>query len=102
MPERQVKEKMEIETKDLWQAAYLIAKGGVLNNVSLRPNGYNRPEVFFIIRNEHIEKLLEEYRSGQAECKLSMLKISIKHLKEEIFRLTRGTGIKIKNVCHQN
>ena len=68
---------MEIKTKDLWQASYIIAKGGVLNNVFIRPNGYNRPEVFFIIRNENMQKLLEEYRTGQAECKLSMLKVRI-------------------------
>lgn len=93
---------MEIETKDLWQAAYLIAKGGELNNVFLRPNNHKGQEVFFIIRDENIKKLLEEYRTGQAECRLSMLRISIKHLKEEIFRLTREDRNKDKKYLSLN
>lgn len=90
---------MEIETKDLWQAAYLIANGGTLENVFLRSNGHKRPEVFFIIESKEIKKLLQEYLSGQAECKISLLKVSINHLKEEIFRLTRNEGIKVQNIC---
>jgi len=80
---------MEIKTKDLWQSAYLLAKGSKLKDVSLYQNGGYKPEAFFIIDGEKTENLIDEYRSGQAECKVGMLKVSMEHLKEEMFRLIK-------------
>lgn len=81
--------KMKIETKDLWQSAYLLAKGSILEEIKLYANGRYRPEATFIIDGENTRIYLQEYRSGQAECKVSMLKASMEHLKEEMFRLIR-------------
>lgn len=79
---------MKIKTKDLWQSAFMLAKGGNLKDVTLyRDNG--KKEVMFIIGGDDIEELIREFRSGQATCSVARLRASMIHLKEEMYKVIR-------------
>ena len=75
-----------IKTKDLWESAFMLAKGGQLEDVCLRPNGRKR-EVFFILTGNNIQNLNQEFKSGQATCHIGSLRASMTHLKEEMYKI---------------
>ena len=73
----------EIKTTDLWQSAYILAKGGRLRG--LKPDcGRAGRFVTFILDGEDVFRLKSEFTSGQANCNVSQLRASMLHLKSEI------------------
>jgi len=87
--ERGVIIKMEIKTKDLWETAFILARGNNLEDVLVNANSNGKREVIFILRREEIEESLREFRSGQAICNVSRLRASMIHLKDQMFRVIR-------------
>jgi len=76
---------MAIETKDLWQGAYLLTEGGWLDGVKVnrRPNG---KRVFvFRLTGEGVEDKARRFRDGDAVCNVRRLKTHVSHLKQVIF-----------------
>ena len=76
-----------LETKDLWQSAFMLAQGSSLEDI--RANGNGRREVYFILTGDNILSLAREFRSGRAICNVSSLKASMIHLKEEMYKIIR-------------
>lgn len=81
-----------IKTKDIWQSAFLLSKGVHLQDLRININGY-RKEVTFIFSGENINRLRREFASGQAVCRVGILKASMMHLKDEMFRIIRTTSV---------
>ncbi len=81
-----------IKTKDLWQSAFMLSRGGRLKTLRIKDNGQRR-EVIFILSGENINNLKEEFQSGQATCQVRLLKASLMHLKDEMFRVIRNTSV---------
>lgn len=82
-------DKPTLETKDLWQSAFLLVKGADLLDVVPRPNNGKR-EVVFIFKGDQVHEHLREFKSGQAVCNITNLKASMNHLKDEMFRVING------------
>lgn len=76
---------MKIKTKDLWQSAFVMAKGGELDGVQIDSNGGNKKEVIFILCGPDVVELSREFQSGQAVCNVARLRASMIHLKEMMF-----------------
>jgi hypothetical protein len=76
---------MVIETKDLWQGAYVLAEGGWLDGVKInrRPDG--KKEVLFRLKGEHVDDLARRFKDGDAVCNVRRLKTHVSHLKQVIF-----------------
>lgn len=81
---------MKIKTKDLWQSAFVLAKGGELEEVEIDNNGGKGKDVVFILTGPDVTELSREFQGGQAVCSVSRLRASMIHLKEQMFH-------KIKN-----
>lgn len=76
---------MQIETKDLWQSAFILSEGGELEDI--RVNSRNgRKEVVFVLKGSKVEWLLKAFDSGQASCNVAKLRAHMSHLKDVIFR----------------
>lgn len=78
---------MKIKTKDLWQSAFMLAKGGNLEDVRIGSNGNGKREVIFTLSSDDINELVCEFRSGQAVCNVARLRAGMIHLKEQMYRL---------------
>ena len=76
-----------LETKDLWQSAFMLAQGSSLEDIELRNNG--RREAYFVIGGDNIARLAREFISGRAICNISSLRASMIHLKEEMYKVIR-------------
>ena len=77
---------MEIKTRDIWESAYILAKGGRLEDIQLTDT--NAKLVTFIFEETpELCKLKKEFTLGHAECSVSKLRASMIHLKHEVFRL---------------
>ncbi len=76
---------MTIETKDLWQSAYLLAEGGWLSKVKVQRRGDGRREVVFHLTGNGVDDLARRFVSGQAVCNVTKLKAQVNHLKDVIF-----------------
>jgi hypothetical protein len=72
---------MNILTKDLFEASFLLAKGmrleGVLRN--------NRTVLFRFEGTEDLEVLKSKYQEGRAEVNVRILKNSLNHLRDIVF-----------------
>jgi hypothetical protein len=79
---------MAIETKDLWQSAYMLSEGGKLSAVRMEQRN-GRREAVFVFDGFMVEDLARHFQSGQAVCHLGRLKSSMSHLKEMIFARIR-------------
>lgn len=76
---------MTIETKDLWQSAYLLAEGGWLDGVKVIRRTDGKKEVIFRLTGEGVEDLAQRFKDGQAVCNVRKLKAHVSHLKQVIF-----------------
>ncbi len=79
---------MKIKTKDLWQSAFMLARGSNLEDLRLH-SGNGKKEVMFIIGGDDTAELAQEFRSGQAICNVSRLRASMIHLKEEMYKVIK-------------
>lgn len=73
-----------VKTSDLYYGAYLLASGGRMDVVETALDGSKK--VFFQFSSPQIQKLTQEYLSGEATVNLRQLKSSLKHLKDIIFQ----------------
>ena len=79
---------MKIETKDIWQGAYVMSQGAMLEDV--RVEGRNgRREVVFILTGQKVEDQSRLFQLGQAQCNVTTLKASLNHLKDVVFSRIR-------------
>ena len=80
---------MKIKTKDLYCAAYIVSRGGTVEDITLTEDGRRgRPSsATFILSGENVESLSKEFLSGQASANLASFKQAMNQLKERMFDL---------------
>jgi len=86
---------MRVKTKDLYCGAYILSKGGTLEDVRLSENGRKgRPSVTFILSGANARELTQEFLRGKAHVNLASFKMAINQLKEVMFDLIDGNSVK--------
>jgi hypothetical protein len=80
---------MKVKTKDLYCAAYIVSRGGAVEEILLSEDGRRgRPSsATFVLSGENVETLSREFLSGQAEANLAAFKNAMHQLKEMMFEL---------------
>ena len=76
---------MAIETKDLWQGAYLLVEGGWLAGVTVQKRTDGKNEFVFRLDGEGVDDLARRFKDGDAVCNVRRLKTHVSHLKQVIF-----------------
>jgi hypothetical protein len=80
---------MKIKTKDLYCAAYIVSRGGTVEDITLTEDGRRgrSSSATFILSGENVEALSKDFLSGQAEANLASFKQAMNQLKERMFDL---------------
>lgn len=86
--------KMRITTQDLYCGAYILSKGGILEEIKLTEGRGDRPCVTFIFSGSGVDKLSKEFQSGQANTNVSSFKVAMVHLKDVMFNTLRQSSRK--------
>jgi hypothetical protein len=76
---------MAIETKDLWEGAYLLAEGGWLDGVQVKRRPDGKREVLFRLTGEKVDEEARRFSNGDAVCNVRRLRRHINHLKDVVF-----------------
>ena len=74
-----------IETKDLWQSAYLLSEGAWLSKVDVQRKEGRKKVVTFILTGDGLEERAQRFKNGQAVCNVRTLKAHVSSLKQMIF-----------------
>ncbi|MCK5707805.1 MAG: hypothetical protein KAI43_09135 [Candidatus Aureabacteria bacterium] len=92
---------MRILTTDIYEGAYLLSQGAVLDNIWLDQNKPNR-SVIFEFMGEDVLVLRKKYQKGQASANVLRLKTSLNELKDRMFSLLRENRLRgEKNEIHR-
>ena len=75
-----------MQTDDLFLGAYVLMKGGRLQDVVVRGMNGRRTAVF---RIEGVEEAKQEYYGGKTVVNLPLLKLELKRLKDRAFEAIR-------------
>jgi hypothetical protein len=78
---------MKIKTKDLYCAAYIVSRGGMVEEIILTEDGRRgrSSSATFVLSGENVETLSKEFLGGQAEANLASFKNAMNQLKEMMF-----------------
>lgn len=80
---------MKVVTNDLYCGAYILSKGGALEEIKVNRNKI-RPTVLFIFTGPDVFNLQKEFISGKANVNLKDFKASMIHLKDQMFSTLRN------------
>ena len=83
---------MRVTTQDLYCGAYILSKGGSLEEIQLTQGRNGRPSVSFILAGENVEQLSKEFQTGKANTNVVSLKVAMTHLKDVMFQTLRAGG----------
>jgi hypothetical protein len=83
---------MSVTTQDLYCGAYIMSKGGRLEETSLARGRSGRPFVSFTFSGPNVEEIIGEYQSGRGTADMAAFKIAMEHLKDIIYEKTRACG----------
>lgn len=80
---------MKVKTKDLYCAAYIVSRGGTVEDIVLAEDGRRgRPSsAVFVLSGANVDVLSREFLSGEAEANLAAFKNAMNQLKERMFDL---------------
>jgi len=80
---------MKIKTRDLYCAAYIVSRGGAVEDIILTEDGRRgRPSsVVFVLSGADVEALSREFLSGRAEANLAAFKQAMNQLKDMMYEL---------------
>ena len=86
---------MKIKTRDLYCAAYIVSRGGTVENIVLTEDGRRgRPSsATFVLSGENVERLSREFFSGKAEANLAAFKQAMNQLKDMMFELIDARNV---------
>ena len=76
-----------LESKDLWQTAYLMAEGHWLNRIKIQmpPQGERKRDFLFVVDGFGVEDLARQFRDGDATCNVKKLRRHMNYLKDLMF-----------------
>jgi hypothetical protein len=80
---------VKVKTKDLYCAAYIVSRGGTVEDIVLAEDGRRgRPSsAVFVLSGANVDVLSREFLSGEAEANLAAFKNAMNQLKERMFDL---------------
>ena len=76
---------MKVETTDIYQSAYLMAKGINLNSMNVLSGGKREKIVFILKGPKELGRLNRDFEQGKALINPVDLKKSILHLKDMMY-----------------
>jgi hypothetical protein len=78
---------MKVKTKDLYCAAYIVSRGGTVEDIVLTEDGRRgrSSSATFVLSGENVERLSREFLSGEALANLAAFKNAMHQLKEMMF-----------------
>jgi hypothetical protein len=78
---------MRIKTKDLYCAAYIVSRGGIVEEILLTEDGRRgrSSSAIFVLNGEKVDELAQEFLHGQAEANLAIFKLAMHQLKGMMF-----------------
>lgn len=79
---------MRILTTDIYEGAYLLSQGALLDNIWLDQSKPNRSVIFEFL-GEDVLMLRKKYQKGQASANVLRLKTSLTEIKDRMFSLLR-------------
>jgi extradiol dioxygenase family protein len=83
---------MRVTTQDLYCGAYILSKGGALEEIQLTEGRNGRPSVTFILIGDQVETLAREFQSGKANTNVASFKVAMTHFKDVMFNTLRMRG----------
>ena len=84
-----------VEETDLFKSAYLLASGGDLNGIRIKP-GHRRIAAFTITGCD-LDKLEMAYRRGTARVNPLQLRECLNHLRDMLFKRLRENEIQTRS-----
>jgi len=79
-----------IETKDLWQGAYLLSEGDRLAGMTVRRRPDGSREFIFRLDGDGVEDRARRFQDGDAICNLRKFRRQMNHLKDVVFGGVHG------------
>jgi len=78
---------MKIKTKDLYCAAYIVSRGGMVEEILLTEDGRRgrSSSATFVLSGANVEASSREFLSGEAQANLAAFKNAMHQLKEMMF-----------------
>ena len=78
---------MKVKTKDLYCAAYIVSRGGAVEEIVLTEDGRRgrSSSATFVLSGANVEALTREFLSGEAQANLAAFKNAMHQLKEMMF-----------------
>jgi len=78
---------MKIKTKDLYCAAYILSRGGTVEEIILTEDGRRgrSSSATFVLNGANAAELSQEFFHGRAEANLATFKLAMHQLKEMMF-----------------
>lgn len=83
---------MSVITKDLYCGAYLLSKGGLLEEIQCSQEKNGRICVHFVIKGDQIEEHFWEFQRGKGNTNIAAFKVAMNHLKDTMFNTLRDNG----------
>ena len=78
---------MKIKTKDLYCAAYIVSRGGMVEDIILTEDGRRgrSSSATFILSGDKVAELSQDFLHGRASANLATFKLAMNQLKEMMF-----------------
>jgi hypothetical protein len=85
---------MRIKTKDLYCAAYIVSRGGIVEEIRLTEDGRRgrSSSAVFVLSGDQVEELALEFIQGRAEANLATFKLAMHQLKGMMFEKLDANG----------
>ena len=81
-------ESTKIRTQDLFEASYLMSQGIELNKLEVKKSSKGKT-AFFIFNSQQAKEESNRFKAGQASANVCVLKVSMNHLKDLLFKRLR-------------
>lgn len=80
---------MKIKTRDLYCAAYIVSRGGMVEEILLSEDGRRgrASSAIFVLSGANVEALSREFLSGRASANLAAFKQAMNQLKDMMYEL---------------
>ena len=79
----------QTQVDDLFEASYLLCKGFEVHEIQVQGRKRKKPQLSFIFEGEAAKSESNKFKMGRATANVSMLKVSMTHLKDLLFRRLR-------------
>ena len=90
-PQKEMKD--QIQVQDLFEASYLLCRGHQISETRVEKGRGSQKIVYFIFEGKEAKGESDKFKMGQAMVNVCMLKVSMTHLKDLLFKRLRDLEI---------